>query len=88
MVPFSYHTYNFTLLVRHTPREKELYDASMMEGGRSVNLLHVRRTRRVPKPFSVARLIKTTDGTPVSDQRTTAGGWTYIRTEGVSELIR
>lgn len=70
------------------PGEKELYDASMMEGGRSVNLLHVRRTRRVPRPFSVARLIKTIDGTPVSDQRTTAGGWTYIRAEGVSELIR
>jgi hypothetical protein len=56
------------------PGEKELYDASVAEGGRSVNLLHVRRTRRVPKPFRVTRLIKTIDGTPVSDQRTTAGG--------------
>lgn len=70
------------------PGEKELYDASLADDGRSVNLLYIRRLRRLSTPFSVTRLIKTIDSTPVSDRRTTAGGWTYIAAEGLSELIR
>ena len=70
------------------PGEKELYDASQANGGRSVNLLYVRRMRRLRQPFSVTRLLKTEDGTPVSDRRTTAGGWTYIQGAGLTDLIR
>lgn len=70
------------------PGEKELYDASQANDGRSVNLLHVWRMRRLRKPFSVARLVKTEDGKPVSDQRTTAGGWTYVKADGLVDLVR
>lgn len=70
------------------PVEEKLYDASGTDDGRSVNLLYVRRVRRVHHPFSVTRLIKTEDGTPVSDRRTTAGGWTYIQPEGLRDLIQ
>lgn len=70
------------------PGEKELYDASQTDDGRSVNLLYVRRVRRLAKPFTVTRLIKVMDGTPVSDRRTTAGGWSYVQAEGLNDLVR
>lgn len=68
------------------PNEGGLYNLSQAEDGESVNLLHVRRLRAVASPFSVSRLTKT-DGEPLSDQRTTAGGWAYIRTAGLIELL-
>ncbi|MFH1235804.1 MAG: hypothetical protein V1685_02595 [Parcubacteria group bacterium] len=61
------------------PNETGLYDASRVEGKPSVNLLHIRRLRRVDPPFSVSCLIKTIDGKPVSPGRTTAGGWAYVK---------
>ena len=61
------------------PNESGLYDASRVEGKPSVNLLHIRRLRRVDPPVSVSRLIKTVDGKPVSPGRTTAGGWAYVK---------
>src|SRR5207302_7293448 len=70
------------------PGEKELYDASEANDGRTVNLLHVRRTRRVRQPFSVTRLIKTEDGTPISGPRTTSGGWTYVEYARLGDLLR
>jgi hypothetical protein len=63
------------------PNEGGLYDASRTETGESVNLLHVRRVRRLSKPFSVSQLLNAGDGQPISDKRTTAGGWLYVKTE-------
>ncbi len=68
------------------PKEGGLYNLSQAEGGQSINLLHVRRLHRLTAPFSVTRLIKS-DGKPVSDRRTTAGSWTYVRTEGLETLL-
>jgi hypothetical protein len=61
------------------PNETGLYDASRVEGKPSVNLLHIRRLQRVAPSFSVASLIKTSDGKPMSPGRTTAGGWAYFK---------
>jgi hypothetical protein len=68
------------------PGERELYDAAEAGDGRSVNLLHVRRMRRVRQPFSVTRLIKTEDGEPIAGPRTTSGGWTYVQYAGLLDL--
>jgi hypothetical protein len=65
------------------PNETGLYDASHVEGKQSINLLHVRRMQRLKKPFSVSKLIKTSDGEPVSNGRTTAGRWTYVKLEEI-----
>lgn len=63
------------------PDEKELYDAAKNGTGKSVNLLHIRRLQKVPVPFSVAQLRKVSDGTPLSTNRTTSGGWSYVELE-------
>ncbi len=60
------------------PREGGLYDLSKVPNAKSANLLHVRRLRKLQEPFEVSRLVKTNDGTPVSPDRTTAGGWSYV----------
>jgi 5-methylcytosine-specific restriction enzyme A len=60
------------------PGETGLYDASRVEGKQSVNLLHIRRLRKLANPFTVTELTKTNDGLPVSPDRTTAGGWVYV----------
>lgn len=60
------------------PTEGGVYDASRTAEGKSVNLLHVRRVQRLESAFSVERLIKVSDGKPVSPGRTTAGGWVYV----------
>jgi len=62
--------------------ETGLYDASSVEGKPSVNLLHVRRIHQLVQPFRVSRLTKTSDGQPVSEGRTTSGGWVYVKYEG------
>ena len=61
------------------PGEGGVYDASRSNEGRSVNLLHVRRLRKLKKPFRVDRLVKSSDGKAVSPNRATAGGWSYIK---------
>lgn len=68
------------------PNEGGLYNLSTTEDGESVNLLHIRRLRELRTPFSVSQLVKT-DGDSVSDQRATSGGWAYIRTTGLPELL-
>jgi hypothetical protein len=70
------------------PNEGGLYDAARGENTESVNLLHVRRVRRLSKPFSVSQLVNAGDTQPVSDKRTTAGGWVYIKTENLASLIQ
>ena len=69
------------------PNEGGLYDASRSEGGESVNLLQVRRLRRIRTPFSVSQLVKIGDSEPVSDRRTTAGGWAYVKADNLTGLI-
>lgn len=44
-----------------------------------VNLLHVRRLRRLKSPLAVTQLIKTVDQQPIAGERSTAGGWTYVK---------
>ena len=68
------------------PNEDGLYNLSQAEDGESVNLLHIRRLRAVGTAFSVSRLTKT-EGGPVSDQRATSGGWAYVQTAALSELL-
>jgi hypothetical protein len=43
-----------------------------------VNLLYVRRMRKLSRPFSVANLILTSSGESHSIDRTTPGGWSYV----------
>ncbi len=61
------------------PTEGGVYDASRSSAGKSVNLLHVRRLSKLKSPFRVDRLVKISDGRPVSANRTTSGGWSYVR---------
>ena len=68
------------------PDQGGLYDQAR-DGGESVNLLHVRRLRRLSKPVGVTQFVKTADGSPLSDQRTTSGGWSYIRPDGLADLL-
>jgi hypothetical protein len=70
------------------PNEGGLYDASRAQGRESVNLLHIRRLAKVRAPFSVSRLVNAGDGNPVSDKRTTAGGWVYVKPSKLSALLR
>jgi len=69
------------------PAEKELYDASRAKDGKSANLLYIRRLRRLRKPFSVSKLVKLEDSSPVSNRRMTAGGWTYVRADKLGRLL-
>ena len=43
-----------------------------------VNLLSVRRLSRFPEPFSAGKLVKVSDGLPLSANRTRAGGWSAV----------
>lgn len=45
----------------------------------AVNLVHVRRMQRLAKPFSVELLKKVSDGEPLSPNRESPGGWSYVR---------
>ncbi len=61
------------------PGERELYDASAAPGGVSLNLLHVRRLKKLHEPFSVERLVKVRDGGRLSPNRSMSGGWSYVQ---------
>lgn len=62
----------------YQPTEDGLYNVP--EDGISRNLLCVLRMRRLDKPFSVTKLIKTIDNEPLG-VRSTAGGWAYVFAE-------
>jgi 5-methylcytosine-specific restriction protein A len=47
-----------------------------------VNLISVIDVERLDPPFSVSRLIKTSDGKPLKTTRTTAGGWSVVYDSG------
>jgi hypothetical protein len=70
------------------PNEGGLYDASRAENSEGVNLLHVRRLRRLDRPFSVVNLVNAGDGRPVSDRRATSGRWIYVRTDNPAAVLR
>jgi len=67
------------------PDEGGLYDASKGGTGESVNLLYVRRLRKLEPPFSVSQLQKVRGGEPLSTGRTTAGGWSYVQPEMLAQ---
>ena len=59
------------------PIETGLYDASST-GKPSVNLLHIRKLQSVD-PFSVSKMIKTSDGMPHAEGRSQPGRWAYVK---------
>ncbi len=61
------------------PEEGGLYDMIDDPGASSVNLLHVRRMLKVPKPIPVSRLFKISDGQLLASNRTRGGGHSYVR---------
>ena len=61
------------------PNEGGLYDESHIEGKESLNLLYIRRLRKLNNPFSVSELIKTSNGQPYSAERTMSGGFSYVQ---------
>jgi 5-methylcytosine-specific restriction enzyme A len=61
------------------PQEGGLYYMYKDEGRQSANLLHVWQMQKLRNPFSVTELIRTNTGESLSPNRTTAGGWSYVR---------
>ena len=59
------------------PDEEGIYFEA--HGTPCINLLHVRRLKRLAPPFSVAELININKDQPLSTARTTSGGWQYVR---------
>jgi hypothetical protein len=43
------------------------------------NLLSIWRLKKLSDPFSVSELIKISDNSPLSTDRTTSGGWSYVQ---------
>ena len=67
------------LIGKLQPEDRELY---MEVGGRKcANLLSIWRLQKL-KPFSVGELILTSTGKPHSTNRTTPGGWSYVKNPG------
>lgn len=56
-----------------------IFDFDPTEGkGRMVNLIYIRNLVKLDPPFSVSRLVKTSDERALSTNRTMAGGWSYV----------
>jgi 5-methylcytosine-specific restriction endonuclease McrA len=60
---------------QYQPNEQEIYP--LVNGKPCTNLISVINVIRIPAPFSVANLIKVSDGSTLK-QRTRAGGWSYV----------
>ncbi|MFC2023426.1 hypothetical protein ACFLT5_01675 [Chloroflexota bacterium] len=60
------------------PNEGGVYGLGEAGKPDMVNLLHVRRLRRLSKLFSVAHLRLVSRGQPLSTGRTQPGGWSYV----------
>lgn len=60
------------------PGEPGIYKTLGNSNKKPLNLLFVRRMERLSKPFSVTQLKKSSSGEPLSPDRSTSGGWTYI----------
>jgi hypothetical protein len=74
------------IIVTLQPNESGLYDGSAT--GKSLNLLHIRRLRALPRRFGVSRLLNIGDGNPLSDNRSTSGGWIYVNSEQAQRLLQ
>jgi 5-methylcytosine-specific restriction protein A len=68
------------------PTEEGVYLKAKPEGPDCVNLLYVRRLRKLSKPFSVDQLTVTSTGQPHSTGRSTSGGWSYVVNPGADWL--
>jgi 5-methylcytosine-specific restriction protein A len=58
------------------PGEGEVYVE--VGGKKCVNLLYVRRLRKLSRPFPVDQLINVNAGWALSTKRATSGGWVYV----------
>ena len=61
------------------PGEPGVYENIDNSQVKPLNLLYVRRMRKFNSPFSVEELKKSSSGESLSTERTTSGGWTYIK---------
>jgi len=61
------------------PGEPGVYDSVDNSGVKPLNLLYVRRMKKLSSPFSVDKLKKSSTGESLSTDRATSGGWTYIK---------
>lgn len=59
--------------------QEALQPGEQYEGTAEVNLIHVRRMSRLESPFSVSKLIKISNGKPLSTNRSRSGGWSVVR---------
>jgi hypothetical protein len=67
------------IIAKYEPTERGGIYTHGREGGPECrNLLHVRRMQKLVRPFGVEKLIKVSDHTPYSPQRSTSGGWSYV----------
>jgi hypothetical protein len=60
------------------PTEDGVYGKTESGDWDCVNLLYVRRLRKLDKPFSVAELTNARSGGPLSTNRSQPGGWVYV----------
>ena len=68
------------------PTEEGLYDASRVPEKQSINLLFVRRMRRIA-PMPVTSLRNTKDDEPLAGGRSTAGGWIYVSPSEIAAAV-
>lgn len=66
------------IIQEYQPSENGLY-LRLDDGRVPVNLLHVRFLMKLQEPFSVTELIKERDRKPLSPNRRTSGGWSYVQ---------
>jgi hypothetical protein len=64
------------------PTEDGVYMTAGPDAVDCVNLLYVRRLRRLSAPFSVDQLVNINTSQPVSTNRTRSGGWVYVTNPG------
>jgi hypothetical protein len=67
------------------PGEGGIYEEAGV--GEAVNLLHVRRMKKLSQTFSVSELTLRREGRKLSEGRTTSGGWAYVENPGDGWLM-
>ena len=65
------------------PEDDHLYDHASASGGQSLNLLSIQNLVRLTSPFSVAELVKDSDGRPLAINRSRSGGWSAVSARDV-----
>ena len=64
------------IIAKYQPEELELFDGTAGISNR--NLISIQKLVKIGQPFTVSRLVKVSDGRPLSAKRTTSGGWAYV----------